>query len=409
MSDPQRETTASAFWLVLTAGATILSINIGIRQSLGLFQAPMWTGLGISSTEFGLVIGINNLMWGVAAIWAAQAAERFGVARTVAAGGLLYALGMAAMALGGHLELFGFPAVFGVAVGLVVGLAVAACGIPLVLGVIARRAPEAKRVRYMAIASAGGSFGQFILPPYTQWGIESFAWSGGALSLATLALVIIGLALALREKPGAVVPAQAWDETTIRMAVGHRDYRCLNLGFFVCGFHVALIATHMDAYLVTCGLPQGTGAIALAIIGLMNIVGTLIAGMAGDHYRKTNLLAMIYFGRAVAIVVFMVAPKTEAVVMVFAAVMGALWLATVPLTSGVVAQKYGAGRVPKLFGFVMLSHQIGAFLGAFLSGLIFDLTGGFEGAWWIGVALGVIAALVNLPIDERRAERLNPA
>lgn len=391
-------------WLCVAGGA-ILMINVGVRLSLGQFQVPLWRDVGVSSSDFGLIIGINNLVWGVAAIWAAQLAERWGVAPTVALGGALYAVGLGAMAYAGEMTLFGFPAVFGLSIGLVVGLAASACGIPLVLGVIARAAPPEKRTRYLAIVAAGGSFGQFVMPPYAQFGIDMLDWRMGMALLALVTLAIMALALALREKkgPGAAV-APTEPPLPIASALGHRDYRFLNVGFFVCGFHVALIATHMDAYLVTCGLPQGSGAAALAVIGLLNVVGTIVAGVLGDRFRKSDLLSIIYIGRAIVIAAFMFAPKTETVVLIFAAAMGALWLATVPLTSGVVAQKYGAGRVPRLFGFVMLSHQIGAFFGALLGGVVFDLFGGFEAAWWVGVALGVVAAWASRPIDERRPE-----
>jgi len=250
------------------------------------------------------------------------------------------------------------------------------------------------------------------VPPSARFCIAVFACRAGMSLLAVVSLAFSALAFVLRRGEGGGGPAGAAAGDApmpISAALCHRDYRFLNVGFFVCGSHIALIATHMDAYLVSCGLPQGSGATALAVIGLLNVAGTIAAGVLGDRFRKSDLLSLIYIGRAIAIAAFMLAPKTEPVVLLFAAVMGALWLATVPLTSGVVAQKYGAGRVPKLFGFVMLSHQIGAFVGALLGGVVFDLFGGFEAAWWVGVALGVFAAWASRPIDENRREAMPAA
>ena len=388
-----------AAWLILAAGSVVLALNLGIRQTLGLFLPDMAAATGWGLGPFALAMAIQNLLWGLASPVAGILADRYGTAKTVAVGGLLYAGGLAWMAVASS------QAALHASAGLVLGLGVAATTFPIVLGAIGRCFPPEKRSLALGIASAGGSFGQAAMAWTATGLIDGYGWFDALLIIAGIALIMVPLGLALAGKAVGTHATEQSIGAAIKEANAHGGYRLLNAGFFVCGFHVAFIAVHLPGYVASCGLPSGVGAMSLAVIGLGNIVGTLLAGALGGRYSKPYLLSGIYALRVVAIVALLLAPKTEATFLVFSAVMGVLWLSTVPLTSGIVAQVFGPAYLATLFGIVMFSHQLGGFFGAWAGGLAWDITGSYDAVWWISAALGAFAALVHLPIKDAPLRR----
>ncbi len=383
--------------VMLVSAMVVLGLNMGLRQTGGLFQDPMIQDLGISRTSFALAIGAQNLLWGFMTPVVSVLADRYGAGRFLALGGVMYALGLLIMGLG-HSE---FSLHLGA--GVFIGLGVSACGYPLVLSAVARAFSERRRSLVLGIAATGGSVGQFLLVPFTQVTIGEIGWPSTLIVLAVLAALIVPLAAVLTGKPEATAGTSAFGG--IRAAIGqagrHRGYQLLTCGFFVCGFHVAFIATHLPAYINTLQFDPIVGATALSLIGFFNIIGGLLAAYLGGRYRKKYLLSGIYLARAVAITLFLIGPKTELTVWLFGASLGILWLATVPLTSGLVGDVFGARYMATLFGFVMLSHQIGAFFGAWLGGLSYDLTGSYTAVWVMAIALGLLAAVLHWPISDR--------
>ena len=387
--------------VIILAGAVVLGMNMGLRQTFGLFIEPMTLELGISRSNFSLSIAVQNLLWGLFTPFFGILADRFGTGRSVALGGLLYGLGIVLMALGDS------ATALHIGNGLFVGTAVAACGYPLVLSAVARAVSEERRAMALSLAATGGSVGQFVLLPLTQAMIDTIGWQNALLVLAALGFMVVPLAAVLTGKP-ATDPSQgsrgpqASIAGALRQAAGHRGYWLLNAGFFVCGFHVSFIATHLPGYIVTCHLPAFVGATALGVIGFFNILGGLATGPLGSRYRKKYLLTGIYLGRAAIIAAFMLGPKTEVTVLAFSAAFGLLWLSTVPLTSGLVGDIFGPRYMATLYGVVLFSHQIGAFFGAWLGGLNYDATGNYNVVWGISVLLGLFAALLHWPIPDRR-------
>ena len=392
---------AAANWrlpaVVLVCGAAVLCLNMGIRQTFGLFLEPMTDELGIGRGSFALAIAVQNLLWGFLTPFFGIFADRYGTGRCLVFGGLSYALGVFIMATG-H-SLFGLH----VGAGILVGIAVSASGFPLVLSAVARAVPPQRRSLALGIASSGGSVGQFLLLPFTQVIMSGLGWAGALLVLAGLSALIVPLAAGLAgkpERPGAGAIQQSLGGA-VTEARRHRGYQLLTAGFFVCGFHVAFMATHMPAYISSCGLSPIVGATALSLIGFFNIIGGLLAGYLGGRFRKKYLLSGIYLARALAIALFLLAPKTELVVWAFSASFGLLWLSTVPLTSGLVGDVFGPRYMATLFGIVMFSHQIGSFFGAWLGGVSFDLTGSYDAVWLLAIALGLLAAVLHFPIADR--------
>lgn len=383
--------------LVLFSAVVVLALNMGVRQTGGLFLEPMTQDLGISRTSFALAIAVQNLLWGVMTPIVGVLADRYGAGRWLALGGVIYALGLLLMGLGdSELSLH-------LGAGVFIGFAVSACGFPLVLSAVARAFSERHRSLALGLAATGGSIGQFLLLPFTQVMIGDLGWTGALVVLAALAALIVPLAAVLTGRPEARAGESAFGG--IRAAVGqagrHRGYQLLTCGFFVCGFHVAFVATHLPAYINTLQFDPLVGATALSLIGFFNIIGGLLAGYLGGRFRKKYLLSAIYLARAAAITLFLAAPKTELSVWLFAASFGVLWLSTVPLTSGLVGDVFGARYMATLFGFVMFSHQIGAFFGAWLGGLSYDLTGSYTAVWVMAIALGLLAAVLHWPIADR--------
>jgi predicted MFS family arabinose efflux permease len=285
--------------------------------------------------------------------------------------------------------------------GVFVGFAVAAVGFPLVLAAVARAVPPQRRSFMLGLASAGGSVGQFLLLPGSQALIDWLGWQGALFVLAALAFTIVPLAAALAGKPTSHIGPQQSLRQALSEAGGHSGFRLLTIGFFVCGFHVAFISTYLPSYIVSCGLDSAVGATALGIVGFFNIIGGVSAGWLGQHFKQKNILALIYLARAIVIALFLAGPKTELTVWLFSAVFGLLWLSTVPLTSALVGRIFGPRYMATLFGFVLFSHQIGAFFGAWLGGVAYDTYGSYDLVWYGSIALGVFGALLHWPIADK--------
>jgi len=390
--------------LVVVCGCLISLLGFGIRSGFGLFLAPMSADLGWGREVFALAIAIQNLLWGLGQPLAGAVADRYGAGRVLAVGGVVYAAGVFLMAQATT------PLAFHLSAGVLLGFGLSAASFSIVLASIARMVPEEKRSLAMGLGTAAGSLGQFIMVPLGQGFIDLYGWHTALILMSLFALLIVPLARPLRGRANAanMGPEQSFAEA-LREAGQHSGYLYLTAGFFVCGFHVAFIQTHLPAYVTDMGLDPQIGAWALALVGLFNIVGSLLAGYFGGLYSKKNLLSLIYFGRAAAIAVFIVVPISPTSVLVFSAAMGLLWLSTVPLTSGIVAQVFGPRYMATLFGIVFFSHQLGAFIGVWLGGSLYDATGSYQVVWWIGAALGVFAGLIHLPINERPAARLAAA
>lgn len=390
-----------AAWMVLFAATVVLALNMGVRQTFGLFLEPMTAALDVSRGTFSLAIAVQNLLWGVAQPACGALADRWGAGRVLAAGGVLYALGIVVMAL------VQTPLGLHLGAGVFVGIAVGASGFPLVLSAVARAAPEDKRGAWLGLAAAGGSMGQFVLLPGAQGLIAGFGWMPALLVLGALAAVIVPMAAALSGKAqtGAGMGEQSLREA-LDEAARHRGFLLLTTGFFVCGFHVAFVATHLPAYIAAIGLAAFVGATALSLIGFFNILGSFAAGWLGGRYRKKRVLTGMYLARAAAIAFLLVMPKTPVTVYIFAAAFGLLWLGTVPLTSDLVGQIFGRRYMATLFGITMFSHQIGAFFGAWLGGISYDITGSYDAVWLMAMLLGLAAAALHWPIADAPVARL---
>ena len=389
---------------VLICGALIVTLSMGIRHGFGLWLQPITMERGWSRETFAFALAIQNLAWGLAGPIAGGLADRFGAFRVLLVGAVLYALGLVFMGLAtSGLAFMG-------GAGVVLGLAQSGTTYAVVYGVIARQVAPEKRSWAMGITAAAGSFGQFLMVPLENGLIGGLGWQNALFVLACLALVIAPLALGMREPPRAAStgPKQSVG-AALREAFTTPSFGWLMAGYFVCGFQVVFIGVHMPSYLKDNGLSPQVATVALALIGLFNVFGTYAAGSLGQHMPKRYILSAIYALRAVAITVFILAPLTPTSVYIFSAVMGFLWLSTVPPTNAIVAQIFGVQYMSMLGGFVFLSHQIGSFLGVWLGGHLFDATGSYNVVWWIAVALGVLAALANLPVRETALVRASPA
>ena len=380
---------------VLVWGAAVVALSMGIRHGFGLWLQPITMDRGWTRETFALAIAIQNLAWGLAGPLAGVIADRYGAFRVLAVGSVFYASGLALMAL--STSGLGFMG----SAGVLVGMAQAGTTYAVVFGVIGRNFPAARRSWAMGVVAAAGSFGQFLMVPVESWLIGAWGWQSALFILSCAALAIAPVALGLREPPIAA-PAGGGQKIreAVREAFGYRSFQWLMAGYFVCGFQVVFIGVHMPSYLKDKGLPPEVATAALALIGLFNVVGTYAAGALGQRMSKTHVLSGIYLLRAVVITVFLLAPLSPWSVYLFASAMGLLWLSTVPPTNAVVAQIFGVQYLSMLGGFVFLSHQLGSFLGAWLGGKLYDATGSYDGVWWIAVALGILAALANLPVRE---------
>ncbi len=382
--------------VVLTAGA-VFAVSLGLRMAHALFLGDINTHTGVGLVAVSFAFAVSQLMWGVAQPFAGAIADRYGAGRVIAGGLLMIAVGNALIPFAGSTAMLVF------AIGLLIACGAGASGPSVLLAAVTRLIPPEKRAMASGIVNAGGSFGQFTLVPVALGLSGAFGWMMTLWLLSALIVAMMPLASILRGKP-APAHGAAHDESlgvAMKRAFGDQNYVLLNLGFFTCGFHVAFIMTHLPGVVAYCALPPAVGAWSLATIGLFNIIGSVGAGWAMGRWRSKSLLAALYGSRAVAVAVFLVAPKTELTFLVFAAVLGLTWLSTVPPTAGLVAKFYGPRYMATLFGVVMLSHQIGGFLGAYLGGKAFDSTGSYDWMWYADIALALAAALVNLPIRER--------
>ncbi|MFC0388769.1 MFS transporter [Muricoccus vinaceus] len=383
--------------LVLALSVGCAALAMGLRQSFGLFLAPMTTALGWSTSGFAFAIACQVLINGFSQPLVGQLADRFGGRVVVMGGALLYALGIAGMALAPGLGVFTLFA------GLVMGVAVSAAGMPVIVASLTRQLPDSMRGRAAALGTAGSSLGQFLVVPMSGAALAGFGWQAALLAMAGAALLMVPLALPLAGRP-APKPASAVPEESARQALSRafrsRMFWCLFFGFFVCGLHVSFIAIHMPGFVATCHLPVQVGAWSISLIGLFNVVGSLGSGELTQRWKRRELLVAIYALRALLIAVFFVVEKSTASILVFSALMGVLWLSTVPPTVALCARLFGTRWLATIFGLVFLGHQVGGFLGAWLPGLIFDRTGSYDAMWLISVAGGVFAALIHLPLRE---------
>ncbi len=387
---------------VLICGGLLVTLSMGIRHGFGLFNLPITQAHGWSRETFAFALALQNLMWGAAQPFAGALADKFGALKVMLVGVALYVAGLVVMAMASSGTAFASGA------GIMIGIAQAGTTYSVVYGVIGRVASPEKRVWAMGIAAAAGSFGQFLMIPVEQSLISGVGWQNALFVLAVMACMMLPLAIALREpdQGGAAHGHRQTIGQAVKEAFGNRNFQLLTLGYFVCGFQVVFIGVHLAPYLKDRGFTDPRVAtVALALIGLFNVFGTYTAGALGQRMPKRYLLSFIYLSRSIVIAGYLLLPLSAFSTWVFAALMGALWLSTVPLTNGIIAQVFGVQYLSMLSGVVFFSHQIGSFLGAWLGGYLYDRTGSYDIVWGIAIALGVVAALVNLPIREQALVR----
>ena len=380
--------------IIIVSACLVVFLGFGTRTIMGVFLVPISEHFEWGRSIFAFAAAVQNLVWGFSQPIFGAVADRYGSGRVIIFGGLCYVAGLVIMTISSS------PAGFFISNGVLIGLGLSGTTFAVVLAVIARNVSERHRSMALGVGAAAGSLGQFILVPVANWLIESYGWIYAILVFAVMVCSVIPLAGILSGKHEVSGPEQTLKEA-IKQASRHSGYVYLTSGFFVCGFQVSFIGIHMPAYLTDVGLPSHIGAWALSLVGIFNLLGTLIAGYLGRFYLKKSLLSWIYLGRAITISVFVLVPPSSVTALVFASCIGILWLATVPLTSGIVSQIFGPRYLGTLFGFVFFSHQIGSFLGVWLGGVLFDTTQSYEIVWWMCVALGVLAAILHWPIDER--------
>jgi MFS family permease len=396
MSSSERRSAAA----VLTAAIVVLLIAMGVRATFGLLMQPMGVDKGFTRETFSLAFAIQNIVWGLGAPLFGALSDKYGSGRTIALGAVLYAIGLACM------PFVDSAAGLYLSAGVLVGLGQSGTTFGVILGVVARAFPPEKRSLALGMASAGGSMGQFLMLPFAQQLIAHYDWAAALLVLSAVSAFALPLALLLR---GRTVHAGGAEHESLaaafRQALGHRSYHLLFWSFFVCGFHVAFITLHLPSFVADRGLTPFDGAMAVALIGLFNVAGSYGVGWLGGRRSKKILLGWIYALRAVFIALLLLFPLTPLVLYAFAAGMGLLWLGTVPLTNGLVGQIYGLRYAATLYGVVFLGHQIGSFAGVWLGGWTFERTGSYDLVWWLGIALGLAAAALSWPIDERPVAR----
>ncbi|MCZ7563168.1 MAG: MFS transporter [Burkholderiales bacterium] len=395
MTTPDRR---RAMIVLLVLSALIISICMGLRQSLGLFMRPMTLELGISAATFGFAIALQNIVWGVAQPLVGALADRHGARPVLVGTALVYAGGLLLMVFSktvpGGLEISGFLA----------GVGTAGTGFGVLIGTVSRATPPEKRSQTVGLVAAAGSLGTMVLAPVGQGLIDGFGWKAAMVVFAAVAASMALLALPIREQVPAAGGAPAVDQNlgeAVREAMAHRGYLFMTLAFFACGFQLVFITTHLPAYLQYCGVAPGVGASALALIGLFNTVGTYIFGLLGARYSQKHLLALIYLLRTLFIVVFLLLPVSATSALVFAAAMGLLWLGVAPLVTGIIGRVFGLTHFNTLYGIVFLSHQVGSFFGAWMGGVLFDRLGNYDLAWGALIVIGGTAFLLQWSMDER--------
>jgi MFS family permease len=390
--------------LVIVCGCVIALLSFGPRSAMGLFIQPMTAANDWTREIFGLAIAIQNLIWGAAQPVAGMMADRYGTWKTLSLGAVLYTIGLLLMARAET------PMALHLSGGVLIGLGIAFSSFSLVIAAFGRVVTPQQRSIAFGIGTASGSLGQFVFAPLSASLIESVGYQEALIVFSGLLMAIPFLAIALRGRPHAPATMGLGQDQSLFQAMaeafGTRGFILLTLGFFVCGFHVAFIGVHLPPYIADLGLDPTLGGIAIGLIGLCNIVGALISGHIGGRYSKAHFLSLIYLGRAIVITIFILVPASPLTVLLFAAAMGFLWLSTVPPTSGLVAVMFGPRYMATLFGFVFFSHQIGSFLGVWLGGYLYDTTGSYDAVWWMGVALGLFAAVIHWPIREQPVDRL---
>ena len=379
---------------------------MGVRHGFGLWLQPITQAQGWTRETFAFAIAIQNLSWGICGIFAGMLADKMGAFKVLLGGAVLYSLGLVGMALSPTGFLFTLTA------GVLIGAAQAGTTYAVIYGIIGRNISADKRSWAMGVAAAAGSFGQFLMVPIESFLISNIGWQQALLILAGAVLLIMPLAFGLRESGFAGGQVAKRDQTIVqalREAFKYPSFQLLMAGYFVCGFQVVFIGVHMPSYLKDKGLSPEVAGYALALIGLFNVFGTYAAGSLGQRMPKKNILVFIYFTRAVVITAFIAAPLSPASVYIFSSIMGLLWLSTVPPTNAAVAQIFGVAHLSMLGGFVFFSHQIGSFLGVWLGGVLYDRTGSYDIVWYITIALGIFAGLINLPVREAPIQRSAPA
>jgi MFS family permease len=394
--------------IIVVCASAILMLSFGFRSTFGLFVQPVSDANGWGRDIIGLALAIQNLTWGVMAIVAGGLADRFGNAVVIVGGAALYCLGLWMTS--------GVETVFALQLGsgLLVGAGIAGTGFGVVLPLMAKAVHESQRQMALGIGTAAGSLGQFVLAPVTQQFIDVLGWAGALNLMALITLSIFALTIPLaRLVPGAAGASVTLDtdslRSTVMLAKGHASYWLLTTGFFVCGFHLAFITVHLPAYLTGNGFRAETGAWSLGLIGLCNVFGALAAGKLSSRFSMRKVLIAIYLGRAVAVTFLLLAPMSLASILIFSAVIGFLWLATVPPTTGLVATMFGTKYMATLYGVVFLGHQLGSFTGVWLGGWTYELTGNYQLMWWASVALSLIAVALHWPINETRVRASEPA
>lgn len=396
-------------WALVLAGGIVMGLALGMRHVQGLFLLPVSLEHGWSRETFGFAIALQNLVWGLAQPFAGMLADRFGSAKVIVAGLLCNAIGLVLMA---HATT---PAAFLWSAGVCIGIGLSGSTFGVIYGALSRLVVAERRGWALGLAGAVGGLGQFAMVPAAQGLIDQLGWAGALVAMAVAMAMLLPLARPLADRVStdaraATAPASgaAGLSAAIGEAFRHRGFWLLNLGFVACGFQLAFIATHLPAYLLDRGLTPADGVIALAIIALANVLGTYACGVLGGLYRRKKLLAGIYLGRALAIALFTSLPASSIGLYLFAAIMGLAWLGTAPLTNGLVSQVFGVRYVATLFGFVFLGHQVGSFLGVWLGALVYEASGSYEPVWFIAVAVGVLAAALHWPIDDREIDRPAP-
>lgn len=391
-------------WLLMVVAATILTLTMGVRQSLGLFVIPIHDSVGLSIAQISFALAVGQLMWGVAQPLFGMYADRHGSVGVVRLGGLMLAAGLLLAPF--------LPSEYGLlfALGILSAAGAGAGSFSILIGATSRLLPPERRPFAAGFINAGGSFGQFLFAPLTQAVIAAAGWAAAMFTLAATSLLTLPLARFLRAPsaaPAAAAAAPAVETgpslgSEVRRAFADRSYWCLHFGFFTCGLHIAFLATHLPGEIALCGLSANVSATALALIGLFNIAGSLAAGALGQRYRMKYLLAGIYAGRALMIAIYLASPRTPLTFYVFAAALGFTWLATVPPTAGLVGKLFGTRYLATLFGLTLLSHQIGGFFGAWLGGVTISRFGDYNWMWYADMAFALVAAVINLPIREER-------
>lgn len=390
--------------VTLLAACLISLLSFGVRSAFGLFTDPLTREFGISREVYAIAIAIQNIAWGVAQPLAGLIADRQGSRRVLLLGGALYVLGIAGLVFATT------PTAIYLTAGLLTGIGMGGASYITVLAALGRAMPESHRSWALGLAAAAGSLGQFVIVPLTQAVIGAGGWRSGAWMLAgATALILLATFLVRGDRPAARLTGERGvsGREVLVTAMRHPSYILLMLGFFVCGFQLAFITTHLPAYLIDKALGANVASWAIGMVGLFNVPGAYLAGVWGGRYSKKNLLAGVYFGRAAAMLLFMLLPVSTMNVLLFGAAMGLLWLSTAPLTSGLVATFFGTRYMATLFGLVFFSHQIGSFLGVYLGGHLFAITGSYDIVWWCCIGLSVFAGLVNLPISEGQSQPFN--